>query len=372
MSAHAVCQLTSELIRIPSESSTPTGTDASAPERAVAGRLLDFVTAHGMEGGLREVQPGRWNLEARLPRPGAPRVLLAGHLDTVSALGMADPFTGAISGGDLLGRGACDDKGPLAAACVALASLVGERRALAYDITLLGTADEEAGMAGAKAWSAGGADQDLIIALEPTKLRPVVAHKGAYRCALHTSGRACHSSQPERGSNAITGMLGALAAVQALGAELTAMRDAGLGAPTMTLTGISGGTAINLVPDSCRAQFDIRLIPDSDPAWVAARLRELAGPGVVVEDIFAAPALRRTTPRHGLDQRLARALARHGVDGGETVAPWCSDASFLQARGPCLVWGPGRIEDAHTRDERIAVGELERAVDVLRTFLTDY
>lgn len=371
MSAHAVCQLTSELIRIPSESSTPTGTDASAPERAVALRLLDFVTAHGMAGGLREVQPGRWNLEARLPRPGAPRVLLAGHLDTVSALGMSDPFVGAVSGGDLLGRGACDDKGPLAAACVALASLVGEGRTLAYDITLLGTADEEAGMAGAKAWSAGGADQDLIVALEPTKLCPVVAHKGAYRCALHTSGRACHSSQPERGSNAISGMLGALAAVQALGTELAAMRDVGLGAPTMTLTGISGGTAINLVPDSCRAQFDIRLIPDSDPAWVAARLRELAGPGVVVEDIFAAPALRHTTPRHGLDQRLARALARHGVDGGETVAPWCSDASFLQARGPCLVWGPGRIEDAHTRDERIAVGELERAVDVLRTFLTD-
>jgi len=51
--------------------------------------------------------------------------------------------------------------------------------------------------------------------------------------------------------------------------------------------------------------------------------------------------------------------------------PSCSDASFLQAKGPCLVWGPGRIEDAHTRDERISVIELERSVDVLRTFLTD-
>lgn len=371
MDAHAASRLTQDLIRVPSESSSPTGTDAAAPERAVAGRLLDFVTSHGMAGGLREVQPGRWNLEARLPRPGAPRVLLAGHLDTVSALGMSAPFAGAVSGGDILGRGACDDKGPLAAACVALATLVREGRSLAYDITLLGTADEEAGMAGARAWSADGADQDLIVALEPTALRPVVAHKGVYRCALHASGRACHSSQPERGSNAITTMLGALAAVQALGAELAAMRDAGLGAPTMTITGISGGTAINLVPGSCSARFDIRLIPDSDPAWVAGRLRELAGPGIVVEEIFSAPALRRTASGHGLEQRLGRALQRHGVSGGETVAPWCSDASFLQARGPCLVWGPGRIEDAHTIDERIAITELERAVDVLRTFLTD-
>jgi len=369
MESAAVRSLTQELVRVPSESSTPVGSDAGAPELAVATRLLGFLQGAGMEGGLQEVQPGRWNLQARLPRPGAPRLLICGHLDTVSAAGMEQPFAGAIGEGCVLGRGACDDKGPLAAAAVALASLLGERRTLAWDVTLLGTCDEEAGMAGARAWAASGADQDLIVGLEPTALRPVTAHKGVYRCALHASGRACHSAQPERGVNAISGMLDALAAVEALADELSALHDADLGRPTMTITGINGGTAINQVPEACSARFDIRLIPDSDPAWVAARLRGLLGERATVQEIFSAPALRRSA--HGLDARLARALTRHGLPEGETVAPWCSDASFLQSRGPCLVWGPGHIEHAHARDERIALEDLDRAVDVLRTFLTD-
>lgn len=369
MGTPAVCRLTQDLVRIPSESSTPVGSDPAAPERAVAERLLGFLRGAGLSGDLAEVQPGRWNLQARLPRPGAPRLLICGHLDTVSAAGMAEPFAGALGEGCVLGRGACDDKGPLAAAATALAALLADGRAPAWDITLLGTCDEEAGMAGARAWAAAGADQDLIVGLEPTGLAPVVAHKGAYRCALHAAGRACHSAQPERGVNAITGMLDALAAVEALADELAAMQDPALGRPTMTITGIQGGAAINQVPESCRAQFDIRLIPDSDPAWVAARLRSLLGDRVRIEEIFSAPALRPAA--HGAGERLARALARHGLPTAGTTAPWCSDASFLQARGPCLVWGPGSIAYAHTRDERIALEDLDRAVDVLRDFLSD-
>lgn len=370
MALSAAARLTQELVRIPSESSTPTRT-AAEPERAMANALAARLAQAGLAARTWEAAPGRWNLDARLPRPGAPRLLLAGHLDTVSAQGMHDPFAGDLSGGEILGRGACDDKGPLAAAGTALALLIAEGRASAYDVTLLGTADEEAGMAGARAWAAEGSEQDLIIALEPTALRPVVAHKGVFRCALHAAGTACHSSCPERGSNAIVGMLGALAAVESLARELAMRHDPLLGAPTMTITGISGGTAINLVPDGCRAQFDIRLVPETDPAWVAGRIRELVGPLIRVEEIFSAPALARGGDRHGLAQRLRQALRTHGADDGETVAPWCSDASYLQGRGPCLVWGPGRIEHAHTVDERIAVGELDQAVDILRTFLTD-
>ncbi len=171
MSIPSVTHLTQDLIRIPSESSSPTGSDANRPEWAVTEHLHEFLTSHGLSCDFQEVSPGRRNLLAHLPRPGAPRVLIAGHLDTVSAVGMPEAFVGACSGGDILGRGACDDKGPLAAACVALTTLIHERRDLAFDITLLGTVDEEAGMAGSRTWSAGGSDQDLILVLEPTALR---------------------------------------------------------------------------------------------------------------------------------------------------------------------------------------------------------
>lgn len=358
-----------ELVRLPSESSRPVATDRDAPELLVVRRMADLCTAHGVAARTQEAAPGRWNLVARLPRPGAPRLLVAGHADTVSAEGMARPFDGEIAGGQLRGRGACDDKGPLAAALAAVLRLAAEGRRPEFDLTLLATADEEAAMLGARAWAAAGERQDAILVLEPTGLRPVRTHKGLYRATVSAAGLACHSARPECGRNAVHALVPALAGVVGLGEGLARFADPLLGAPTVAITGLAGGTAVNIVPATASATVDCRLTPALPPACMAAMLGERCA-GCAVQEIFSAPALAAAELPAGIGQRLAAALAAVRAGGEPEAAPWCSDASYLQALGPCLVLGPGRIELAHTAEESIAVEDLRRGEEFLLRLLT--
>ncbi len=125
------------------------------------------------------------------------------HSDTVSAEGMSKGFSGEIKENAIWGRGACDDKGPLAVALSTLAGLQQQNIKLAYDVTFAATVDEECTMAGAAALANTFGPWDLCIGLEPTELRLINAHKGVHRCKISTRGRAVHSSAPEQGQNAI-------------------------------------------------------------------------------------------------------------------------------------------------------------------------
>ena len=108
----------------------------------------------------------------------------------------------------IFGRGACDDKGPLAAGLAAILDLHRDLGvAPAYDITFAGSIDEECTMSGAERLAAELDGWDLCIALEPTDLKIIRAHKGVYRCRVTTRGKAAHSSHPEKGRNAITAMI---------------------------------------------------------------------------------------------------------------------------------------------------------------------
>lgn len=365
----AVRRLAQDLIRIPSESSDPQASDAVAPERLVAERLRADCQRLELDYRLDEAAPGRWNLAARIPRPGAPRVLIAGHIDTVSAKGMARAFDAEIANGQLRGRGACDDKGPLAAVFTALAQVIDEGRRPEVDVTVLATADEEVGMIGARAWAAAGDPADLVLCLEPTGLTQVVAHKGLYRCRIDAHGTACHSSRPELGHNAIEALLPLLHGVLEEGRALAAITDPLLGHSTLAITGIGGGTAINVIPDSCHALIDVRLIPGIEPADVGKRIAHRCS-GAAITELFANPALARRTPAAGTGERFDAALRAGGVEPTTTTAPWCSDGSYLQQLGPCMVWGPGRIEHAHTIEEHIDLAQLEQATDILYRFLT--
>lgn len=360
--------LTSEWIAIPSESAGHTASDSIAPERRIAEAVAARFAGLGLEHRCEEILPGRFNVSARLPRPGAPRVLIAGHLDTVSASNMAHAFTPERSGRRLRGRGACDDKGPFAAALAAVSRLLAAGRRPEVDLTLLGTADEESGHAGARAWAKTAGAVDLVIALEPTGLRRIVAHKGALRGVITTEGVSCHSSMPERGRNAIAAMVESLGHLAVAGRDLEQRRDALLGHPTFQVTVIQGGGSINTIPDRCEARFDLRLVPGLDPAEALDHLRGRCG-CAAIHEIFAAPALAPADPKAGTGERFLAALRAAGVDRGQDIAAYCTDAAFLQAQGPCVVWGPGRIEDAHTADEGIDLDELDQASEAIERFL---
>ncbi len=360
--AELAAHLTRELVRLPSENRP----GAPAPEAGVFAYLTDKFSTAGWECAGQEVTPGRANFLARRPRPGAPKLLITGHMDTVPAGGLVEPFAARVEAGRIHGRGACDDKGPLAAAAAVLLNL--EPDDAAYDLTFAATVDEEGGMLGSSALAERLEPFALALALEPTALKPIKAHKGAARFVIECAGKACHSSQPQCGENAIAKAARAVLAVEAYARELGGRVDPELGAATVTATLICGGRAVNVVPDQCELTVDARPLPEMDPAQMIAELGgRLAGLGSI-RQIFSGRGLRSD-----LDGAPARAflaaLAAEQLDASPGVVHYCTDCARLGHLGPCLVWGPGDIAQAHGDHEYIDLNQLTAAVGVLRRFL---
>lgn len=361
--------LASSLVRIPSESSDPIGTDPAAAERQIVAYLAAICRAAQIEHRTSEVRPGRENLVVRLPNPGAPRLLMVAHLDTVSGRGMAAPFGGELREGSLWGRGACDDKGPLAAALSAILDLHGRRVKPAFDLTFCGTVDEECSMAGAEQLAREIDGFELCLALEPTDLKVINAHKGVYRFLVVTRGRAVHSSHPEKGENAIDRMLPILQDLQGWAVELADCRHPRLGQASLAITRLQGGASLNIIPDYCEAGVDIRLLPEMTAEAAAGRVRELIGGRGEVVEVYSGAGIN-TEMDNPLIDRLMGAIRAGGAEPGPITAAFATDCSRLHHLGPCLVWGPGAIAQAHQLNEHLPVSQLERATEILKNFLT--
>lgn len=357
------------LIRIPSESSNPLETHSAEAEKVMARTLYEWFSAAGIDCSFQDVLPGRQNVIAHLPRPGAPRVLITGHMDTVSAKREAHGFAPVEKNGKLYGRGACDDKGPLAAAICAILNVGANRK---YDLTFLATVGEEVGMHGANAYAqahAGRPRFDLIIGLEPTGLQLVTAHKGVFRFKLTTRGRSCHSSGPENGLNAIDLMGPVMQRLHAFADSLaTSHQCPRTGSPTLAITQIGGGKGANIIPDSCEIIVDMRTIPGLSDQKIEAALVALCPAEVEVEPFLTHPAML-SAPTGPVWADFEAVLASSGLDCRQQSVKYGTDCSYLQTLGPCVVWGPGDIMQAHTENEYIDIAQLNLAATVLSAFL---
>jgi acetylornithine deacetylase len=375
-------RLLAELVRIPSQN--PMGRVGVGPEDGyLEARLTDFLAGWLGERGIayerRTVAPGRDNLIARVEPPGSRHALLFDvHQDTVPAEGMTvEPFGACVEGGRLYGRGACDVKGSLAAMLLAVERLAVERPRGAATVVLACTVDEEYTHTGSSALAeeAPGLGIDLAVVAEPTRFELITSHKGAVRWAITARGRACHSSAPERGDNAIYRMARVASALEAHAAELArGPGDPVLGAATLSVGRIEGGVAANIVPDACRVEIDRRVVPgetpDSARARVTEALREALGPEDYAALAFETPWVQMPALRPGVGREVLEGIGevvrevtgrRPGIGG----VPFGTDAGPLGRAGvACVVLGPGDIAQAHTRDEWIELAEVEAAVDV--------
>ena len=360
--------LLQELIRIPSESSDQTQTSAANPEQALVSHLTGLCASLGVIHEVQEVRPGRPNFIVRFPTPGAPRLLIVAHLDTVSASGMEDPFSGRIRDEKIYGRGACDDKGPLAAALSTLLQLHRQQKRLRCDVTFAATVDEECSLAGAAVLKQKISSWDLCLCLEPTSLKIIKAHKGVYRCRITARGKAVHSSTPKLGHNAILGMVEIINDLQLFGYRLGRHKNPELGRASLAITQIKGGTSINTIPDRCEISVDIRLLPEHHPPMVANAIRQLVGHRGTVEDLFVAHGLQ-TDMDKPLIRCFQETLEAAGLPADGVTASYATDCSQLQDSGPCIIWGPGHIEHAHQQDEHIELAQIKKACQLLVAFL---
>ena len=364
----SVAELAQALVRIPSVNPDgDPGTDRTG-EQACAEFLANFLRAEGAEVALYEVSPGRPNVVARFPSASVKaRLLFAPHTDTVSVAGMTiDPFGGDIRDGKIYARGASDTKGPMAAMLWALAECRDILPHLSYEIWFAGLMGEEAGQDGAKALAARE-KFDFVVVGEPTGLEIVFKHKVDVTARIVATGRAAHSSCPERGENAITKLAAGLLSVEkALTAYFKKISDPVLGHPTFSIGTIRGGTKFNIVPDHAEAVIDLRLLPSQWKDGEAPEVFEVmraACPGLQVEKIMGSEALD-TDPSHPLITKLVEA-------GGQPAgAAWFCDAAIFSVAGtPAVAVGPGSIAQAHTEDEFIEVAALERGVEFFKKFL---
>lgn len=327
-----VVALATELLAIPSTT------------RAEAG-AVDFVARRLIAGGwdvtVQEVSAGRGNVWASRKGGG---VTLSTHLDTVP------PYVAPrLEGNRLCGRGACDAKGIAAAMLVAAEQLVaaGEER-----VDLLFVVGEERGSDGARAANQLPATSRFLINGEPTESRLASGCKGALRVIARTKGREAHSAYPHLGESAIVPMARALLELETLALPT----DPALGATTLNVGLIRGGSEANIIPGFCEIEMMVRLVGDVAP----------------VKSALDAWAAGRITLEYG---SFIPAQRFHTVPGFE-VAPmaYTSDIPLLTRWGTPLLFGPGSIHVAHTLEEYIAIDELRASVDhyerLVRSLLT--
>ena len=384
-----VLNLLKKLVSIPSVN--PMGRDVSGPEFFET-KLTEFLLQSLEEIGVPyeriEIAPGRANILARLDSDqSAKTVLLDAHQDTVPVDGMTiNPFDPVERDGRLYGRGSCDVKGGLAAMFVAFARLAKERPSNRPHVILSLTCDEEATSLGINhltdSWSGTKPTYrlcpkrpDVAIVAEPTSLDIVVAHRGATRWKLHTTGRACHSSRPNEGINAIYRMAKVVGCLEEYAKWLPNSRPSHplCGPATLSVGRIDGGSSVNVVPDSCAIEVDRRIIPGEDRFAVidelATYLRERLDFDVQHDPPYCASPPLNDDLNGNLAQQLMRSIT--DVVGPRQVVgvPYGTHASRIARAGvPAVVFGPGDIAQAHTKDEWIDITQLEQSAEIYYRF----
>ena len=368
-----VIALLQQLVRIPSVNpDNAPGTDLTG-EHTLAVFLAGWLESIGAEVSLEEIKPGRPNLIARFaPLDGRPRILLGPHLDTVGIAGMTvEPFGGELRDGKLWGRGACDTKGPMAAMLWALHENRDRLADLPVAVDFVAFMGEESGQWGSKDFvKRHGEPYGFALVGEPTSMQVVHATKGSLWATLRATGKAAHSSQPERGENAILKLTRALDRIDChLGAELATFTHPVLGRSTLNVGLICGGSRPNIVPDLAEAEIDIRVTPSLAAAGGALKLIQetLAFHDLPLEIVRSNETPPMETPP---EHPMIRALLATSPGTSLAGAPWFSDAAHLSNGGiPSICIGPGSIDQAHTADEFIETAALQQGAEFLTRFI---
>ncbi|MFO7835375.1 MAG: M20 family metallopeptidase [Candidatus Thorarchaeota archaeon] len=341
-------------------------------ERGVAEVLRDYLSQYDIKSKEVGDNEDRPNLIFSTHDGDFGNLLMHGHMDTVPVGSKDnwsyDPFGAKVSSGRLYGRGACDMKGPLAALAETMIQYKKENHEM--PLVMLATSDEEAGLRGAQQVSDSGILEGIKwgVCAEPTSLGILLGGKGTFWVKLRTTGKSAHGSRPQEGINAISLCIEAL---EAITGEQFEYDESLLGAPTVNIGVIEGGAKINVVPEYCEAQIDMRTVEGQTTEYIAESMKsrlESAGLDEYVQiDIIDAhpPVL---TPKDAEIVIAAKEAITEitGTTPELATATYGTDCSVLQPDVGItnVICGPGSIEQAHQPDEYIEIKELLTSVGV--------
>jgi len=295
------------------------------------------------------------------------------HTDVVPVddwdTGFSGPFEAVERHGRLYGRGTCDMKGSLSCAIQAASRIsVSEQKGPIY---LVVTGDEEIGMQGAREVDKRSQlwremiEKDVVgIIGEPTELQVVHAHKGNTGVILRSVGQSAHTSTG-KGINANYKLIPALVELMELREQtekLEEFRNLMFDPATVSMNVLihNEPKATNVTTAIAEAQISFRTMPGVDTQEILSRLR-------------------RIQEKHQLAWIEKGEISHWSVDPNSTwvkemldilgerkslTVGYGTDGAILQRLPKLLVCGPGSIEQAHRKDEWVAIDQLEKAVNV--------
>lgn len=332
------------------------------------------------------IYDGRFNL--RIARPGAgngKRTLFNSHVDVVPpSEEMAEPWNPKIRNGALWGRGACDAKGQLATIYLVFRALEALKWRLKGDVLAHLVVEEENGGNGTLAMARRGEQADCCIVLEPSDNVVFTSVRGAVWFRLTLNGKAGHSGQAGQTRSALLMARDAIAVLERYHAELLA---ASRGLPLfdpypnpmpITFGKLQAGNWPASAPSRATIEGVLGLLPNRSHEEVAlgmARALKSAGDEFLASNFDLKFMYRHNSsvldPEHELPRGLLRAAERCGrklTIGAMTAS---CDAWFYnnQLAIPTVVYGPGALKVAHSKDEHISLGAIAEAAEHLLVFL---
>jgi len=332
-----------------------------------------------------ELNPAKINLLCRIGPKNNDGLILSGHMDVVPVEGQpwnSDPFVLKIHDNKAIGRGTADMKGFIACVLQVLKQI--DLKRLKKQLLLLWTFDEEIGCKGSAAFVKYAQNNPEFVrqlpkqALigEPTGLQAMSMHCGHVSMQIHIQGKAAHSSAPDLGESAILAMHVVMEHIQTIANDLMQQKqfEGMLKRPyvTVNIAKISGGNAINIVPDQCTLWLGYRPLPGTVQELVFTMLKERLLNEKRLQKIQLNMEILNVSPALLSDPQttLAKILSNFSPDKTLQAAGFCTDAGNLAQLGiNSYIFGPGSIEVAHKANEFVHIEELERAMGFIEQLI---
>ena len=320
-------------------------------------------------------------LKAKQPSGKKP-IILSGHTDVVpvSKGWSTDPFVATIKNDKLFGRGACDMKGFIA--CTLAFAPVYAKTNLDRDIHFSFTFDEETACIGApiliKELKKRKVENGICIIGEPTNMKIIDAHKGCYEYTTFFEGLAGHSSAPHKGVSAVeyaSRYVNKLIELREKLKERTP-KNSIFDPPhsTLSIGGIFGGIAHNVIADKCHINWETRPVVKEDGEFLNFELDEYANNVLL-------PEMKKVFPNSSIKKKIigevtgfdrdkksdaCELVSSLTGDNSREVVSFGTEAGLFQEIGiSTVVCGPGSIQQAHKIDEYIVLDELKKCLGLL-------
>jgi len=376
LSAHLneeeMVRLVSDLIAIPSYPGIEN------QETRVAEFIHDLFTKEGIPSELIHVQDGRTNVTAVLKGSGSGKsLLLTGHTDTVPPYDMKDALIAKRQEDKLIGRGSVDMKGPLACMIMAMVALKRAGIKLGGDLKFAGVIDEEEKSLGTIDLLEKGFKTDGAIVGEPSNSDICLAHRGLEWLEFEFIGKAVHGGKQKEGINAI---VKASNFIQLMETKIIPQLDRRVhpvtGTSTMNYGTITGGTQPSTVPGSCTLTIDRRWIPGEQYERILheyedalAELKAKDPEFKCTMKVMDVSVMKKGYIHEAMEIEGNHPLVTALVQASEIAAgrtpektffPAWSDGGLLDSYGDIqtIVFGPGDLEAAHSKDEFISIKQL--------------